>query len=112
MATVPEAIVLLIVLSLITFMHTFFLEGEEFVQVGLSMSLDEVIGGDLFETETVVPLVVDSFDKVPLERLHGILFPEVFHLVNGALRQVSLTLDTLVGVDTNLLELLGAENLV
>jgi len=34
---------------------------------------------NLFETQAVVPLVVDSLEKVLLERLRGVLFPEVFH---------------------------------
>ena len=60
----------------------------------LSMLCLEFFVGDLFEAEAEIPLVVDSFNQVLLNRLLRVLFDEAAHAFDGALGQVSLRFDS------------------
>ena len=67
---------------------------------------------DVFEAKTVVPSVKNGFNKVLLQRLNRVLFPEVLHLVDRSLWKQALANDTLVSVQANFGKLLRAEDLV
>ena len=81
----------------------------ELVRELLSMLNFKLFVRDLFEAQTVVPLIVNGLKQVLLERLGGILFPEVLHCLYRAFRQVTLSFQSFKGLRADLVEFLGAE---